>query len=120
MREAPNALQWRIRAMTELNRAREAESRLSSVLGHSSISVLAAADEVQVAARDATVWLTANPCPDSAMGAHVARILNTYAELALFAQRSATDPSANLKLVRSHLRDLLAVIVFHSQTLDDW
>ena len=120
MREAPSELQWRIRAMTELNRAREAESRLSCVLGHSSMGVLAAADEVQAAAREATVWLTANPCPVSALGAYVARILNTYAELALYAQRSATDPSANLEEVRSHLRDLLAVIVFYSQTLDDW
>ena len=90
------------------------------MLGHSSIGVLAAADEVQAAARDAKVWLTANPCPDSAVGAHVARMLNIYAELALYAQRSATDPSANLEEVRCHLRDLLAVIVFHSKTLEDW
>jgi hypothetical protein len=65
MREAPIDLQWRIKVMTELNRVSEVEGRVSSSLGQGLTSVLAAADELNAALRDVTVWLRANPCTES-------------------------------------------------------
>ena len=60
-----------------------AERRLSASISVNKITVLAAADELQAASTDATVWLTSNPCPDAKLRAHVAWMLNTCAEVAL-------------------------------------
>ncbi|MGO9855656.1 MAG: hypothetical protein ACLPYY_11510 [Acidimicrobiales bacterium] len=86
----------------------------------SELTMLAAADELEAATRDATGWLTANPCPDVKLGAHIAWILTTCTEVSLAAQRAVTGPYAGTESVMGRLRELLTVIDFHSATLDTW
>jgi len=111
---------WRIRAMAVLKRVMAAERRFSASISVNKITMLAAADELDAATRDATVWLTANPCPDAKLGVHVAEMLTTCAEVALVAQRAVTGPFAGSEGVMARLRDLLTVINFHSAVLDAW
>jgi hypothetical protein len=47
-------------------------------------------------------------------------MLDTCVEVALTAQRAVIGPFANVELVMERLSSLLAVIDFHSQTLDAW
>ena len=55
--------------MVELERVTAAERRFSqSITLNNEVTMLAAADELQAATRDATVWRLANPCPDSNWG----------------------------------------------------
>ena len=82
--------------------------------------MLAAADELEAATRDATAWLTANPCPDVKLGAHIAWILTTCTEVSLAARRTLIGPYAGTESVMGRLRELLTVIDFHSETLDAW
>ena len=81
-------------------------------------AMLAAADELQVATWDATLWAKVNACPDVELGECVALMLNTCAEVALTAQRMITDPSADDEAIIGRLRDLLAVIDCQSRTLE--
>ncbi len=82
--------------------------------------MLAAADELQAATRDAMVWVTANPCPDPNLSDHMARMLSACAEVALSAQRAATDPVGEIHKTMGRVGDLLALIDFHLRTLDRW
>lgn len=117
----PTAQQWRISAMAELERVTTAERRFSaSITLNNTVAMLAAADELQAAARDATVWRLANPCPDSKLGTHVAWMLTTCMEVAVTAQRALTDRRVDTEAAMGRLGLLLAVIDFHSQTLDAW
>ncbi len=47
-------------------------------------------------------------------------MLHTCAEVALTAQRAITNPGTDVEGVIGRLGDLLAIIDFHSQTLDAW
>lgn len=117
----PTAQQWRLSAMAELQRVTTAERRFSaSITLNNAIAMLAAADELQAATRDATVWRMANPCPDSKLGTHVAWMLTTCMEVAITAQRALTDSRVDTESAMGRLGLLLAVIDFHSQTLDAW
>ncbi len=117
----PTADEWRTKLMVELERVTSAERRFSqSITLNNEVTLLAAADELQSATRDATVWRLANPCPDSKLGTHVAWMLTTCMEVAITAQRALTDRSANVDEAMGRLGLLLAVIDFHSQTLDAW
>jgi hypothetical protein len=117
----PTADEWRTKLMVELERVTSAERRFSqSITLNNEVTMLAAADELQSATRDATVWRLANPCPDSKLGTHVAWMLTTCMEVAITAQRALTDRSANVDEAMGRLGLLLAVIDFHSQTLDAW
>ena len=117
----PTAQQWRLSAMAELQRVTTAERRFSaSITLNNEIAMLAAADELQAATRDATVWRMANPCPDSKLGTHVAWMLTTCMEVAITAQRALTDSRVDTESAMGRLGLLLAVIDFHSQTLDAW
>jgi hypothetical protein len=120
MDKEPSAQDWLIKAATTLGRVTAAESRFSVSMSINEITMLAAADELEVATREATVWLGANVCPDLELGGRVALMLNTCAEVAHTAQRAITDPSADTEAVVGRLGDLLAIIDFHSQTLDTW
>jgi len=113
--------EWRIKAMVELERVTFAERRFSqSITLNNEITMLAAADELQAATREATVWRMANPCPDAKLGTHVTWMLTTCMEVAITAQRALTDRSADVDEAMGRLGLLLAVIDFHSQTLDAW
>jgi hypothetical protein len=114
------AQHWLIKATAVLQRVTSAESRFSVSIRVNDITMLAAADELEVATREATVWVGANPCPDLELGGRIALMLHTCAEVALTAQRTITDPAADTEAVIDRLGDLLAIIDFHSQTLDAW
>jgi hypothetical protein len=106
--------------MTVMQRVMAAERRFSASISVNEITMLAAADELAAATRDAKVWLKANPCPDAKLGAHVAGMLDTCTEVASVAQRAVTGPVAGSQGVMARLRDLLAVIGFHSAILTAW
>ena len=120
MSREPMADEWRDRAMTILQRVTAAEQRFSAALHVNEVTTLAAADELEAATRDARVWVKANPCPDLKLGTHVTWMLNTCAEVALTTQRAITDPHLDAEAVMGRIGTLLAVIDFHSQTLDAW
>ena len=71
--------------------------------------LLAASDELQVATRDATTWLKAHPSPDARLGALVAWMLSTGAQMARIAQ-VATDPLADADAGLERLEMLLAIV----------
>jgi hypothetical protein len=50
----------------------------------------------------------------------MARMLNNCAEVALSAQRVATDPQSNTEVVRSRIENLAAVIRIDARTLEAW
>lgn len=120
MRREPIADEWRDQAMTVLQRVTTAEQRFSGALHLNEVTTLAAADELEAATRDARVWVKANPCPDLKLGTHVTWMLNTCAEVAISTQRAITDPNMDSRAVMERIGTLLAVIDFHSQTLDAW
>jgi hypothetical protein len=103
--------------MTVLNQVTAAEGRFCRSTSVNKITMLAAADELQAATTHATVWLTANPCPDDDLRERVAWMLNTCAEVAFTAQRAVTDPAANTKAVMDRLRYLLTIFDFESDSL---
>jgi hypothetical protein len=72
--------------------------------------MLAAADELQAVTTDTTAWVATNPCPDPNLAGHVALMLNTCADVALTAQRAATDPSAATERAMGRLGRLLGLI----------
>ena len=118
MDKEPTTQHWLIKATAFLQRVASAESRFSASMMVNEVRMLAAADELQVATWDATLWMAVNACPDVEFGRRVALMLNTYAEVALTAQRAITDPSADTEAVMGRLGHLLAVIDFQSQALD--
>lgn len=103
-----------------MQRVTAAERRFSASIRVNTTTMLAAADELEAATRDASVWIKANPCPKAKLGAHVAWMLNTCTEVALTAQRAISGPFADVEAALGRLTDLLAVIDFHSETLDAW
>ncbi len=111
---------WRISAMVVLQRVTAAERRFSASISVNKITMLAAADELDAATRDATAWLKAHPCPNANLGAHVVGMLDTCTEVALVAQRAVSGPFAGGQGVMARLRDLLAIIDFHSAILAAW
>jgi hypothetical protein len=68
----PTIKLWRLMVTPGLSRVSSAQRRFAVSLGHSKAALLAAADELDAAARDATTWLTTHTCPDSNVGDEVA------------------------------------------------
>ncbi len=120
MDREPTAQHWLIRATKALRRVTNAESRFSASLSVNEVTMLAAADELEAATREAAVWVGANPCPDPEVGGRVTLMLHTCTEVAVTAQRTITGPDADVEAVIGRLGDLLAIIDFHSQTQDAW
>jgi hypothetical protein len=114
------AQHWLIKATTILGRVTAAEHRFSASMSVNDVTMLAAADELEVATREAMVWTSANACPDMELGGRVLLMLRTCAEVALTAQRTITDPAGETEAVIGRLGDLLAIIDFHWQTLNAW
>ncbi len=110
----PNARHWLIKAAA-LRRVANAETRFSAAMSLNRVTMLAAADELEAATREAKAWIAKNPCPDVELGGRVALMLNTCAEVALTAQRALIHPSGNIRAVFGRLGDLLAIIDLHSQ-----
>lgn len=120
MGKEPTVDTWRMRATKVLERVGNAETRLSASLSLNDTSMLAAADELEAATRDAIVWVRANPSPDVRLGTHVLWILRTCADVAATAEQAVTDPAVETAAAMGRLGNLLAVIDCHSQTLDVW
>jgi len=118
--QATSVSLWRIRAIAVLQRVMATQRRFSESMRVNKVTMLAAADELDAATRDATAWLAKNPCPDAKLAAHVAWMLNACTEVALAAQRAVTGPFAGTQADMDRLRDLLTVIDFHSETFDAW
>jgi len=111
---------WLIKAVPVLGRVTGAVGRFSASMRVNEVTMLAAADELEAATREATWWMVANACPGLDLGGRVTLMLNTCTELALTAQRAIAGPYADLQAAVGRLGDLLAIIDFHSQTLDVW
>lgn len=107
-------------ASTALHPVMDAEHRLSASLKMNRATMLAAADELGAATRDATAWVAANSCPDIELRGRVAEMLNTCAEAAITAQRAITDPLADTNAVIRRLGYLLRIINLQFRALDDW
>src|ERR1700730_17739462 len=118
--QEPSTHRWRIRAITVLQRVSGAERRFSASVRVNKSTMLAAADELEAATRDATAWMVANPCPNARLGAPGFWLMHRCTEVALTAQRAVEGPYANLDAVMDRLGELLAIIDFHSETLDAW
>ncbi len=110
-------LLWRIEATAVLRRVAEAEGRFSTSMRVNEVAMLAAADELWAATRDATAWVAAKVCPDMELEGRVALMLNGCAEVARTAQQTIIDPSSDVAAIIGHLGDRLAGIDFQSQTL---
>lgn len=114
------AQHWLQRSATVLGRVTCAQRRLSASLKVNEVTMLAAADELGAATREAAAWMVSNICPDGVLGSHVARMLTTCGEVAHTAQRAITDTSIDTTAVLGRLAGLLAIINIQSQALDDW
>ena len=117
MDKEPTTQHWLNRAAIVLRRVADAEGRFSASMKVNEVAMLAAADELWAATRDATAWVAANVCPVMELEGRVALMLNTCAEVAFAAQQAITDDSADIEAITGRLRDLLAVVDFPSQTL---
>ena len=120
MDQEPTTRHWLDEATAVLRRVMNAESRFSASLSINDVTMLAAADELEAATREAKWWLAGNACPDLELGRRVVLLLNICTEVALTAQRTITDPAADTRAVIGRLGDLLTIIDFHSETLDAW
>src|SRR6202042_3786461 len=112
--------QWFLKGGAALRRVTNAETRFSAALSMNHVTMLAAADELEAATREATTWMRANPCPDREVGGRVGLMLSTCAEVAFTAERALTDSCVDIEAVFGRLGDLLAIIDFHSETLKAW
>jgi hypothetical protein len=81
---------WIVNATSVLQRVADADRRFSASMAVNNVSVLSAADELQVTTWDATLWTAMHACPDVELGERVGLMLNSYAEVAITAQRAMT------------------------------
>jgi hypothetical protein len=102
--------QWRLMVTPDLVRVSSAQRRFAKSASHSKAAMLAAADELDAATRDAMTWLTAHPCPDSNLADQVAGFINTCAEIAVTSRWFVASPLADTHSVRSRLGALLSVV----------
>jgi hypothetical protein len=114
----PTTKQWRLMANPDLGRVSSAERRFAMSVSHSKAAMLAAADELDAATRDAATWLTTHPCPDANLGDQVGRFVNMCAEIADTARWSGASPLADTLWNMSRLEALLSVIDRQVETLD--
>jgi hypothetical protein len=112
--------QWLLKAGADLRRVTNAETRFSAAMSMNHVTMLAAADELEAATREAMAWMAGNPCPDGEVGARVGLMLSTCGEVAFTAEMALTNSAADIEAVFGRLGDLLAIIDFHSETLKAW
>ncbi len=109
--------QWLVKAAAALRRVATAKVRFSAAMSVNRVTMLAAADELEMATKEAMAWVAGHPCPDEEVGGRVALILNICTAVAFTAQRALIHPSGNIHATFGRLGDLMAAIDFHSQTL---
>jgi hypothetical protein len=120
MDQEEDTQQWLLKAAADLRRVTNAETRFSAAMSMNHVTMLAAADELEAATREAMTWMRGNPCPDREVGGRVGLMLSTCAEVAATAERALTNPCVDIEAVFGRLGDLLAIIDFHSETLKAW
>jgi hypothetical protein len=120
MDQEQDTQQWLLKAAADLRRVTNAEARFSAAMSMNHVTMLAAADELEAATREAKTWMRGNPCPDPEVGGRVGLMLSTCAEVAFTAERALTDSCVDIEAVFGRLGDLLAIIDFHSETLKAW
>jgi hypothetical protein len=120
MDQEQDTQQWLLKAAADLRRVTNAEARFSAAMSMNHVTMLAAADELEAATREAMTWMRGNPCPDREVGGRVGLMLSTCAEVAFTAERALTDSRVDIEAVFGRLGDLLAIIDFHSETLKAW
>ena len=120
MDQEQDTQQWLLKAAADLRRVTNAEARFSAAMSMNHVTMLAAADELDAATREAKAWTAGNPCPDQELGGRVGLMLSTCAEVAFTAERALTDSRVDIEAVFGRLGDLLAIIDFHSETLKAW
>jgi hypothetical protein len=103
-----------------MHRVSAAATRLSAAMQISSLTTLAAADELRAATSDATAWYARNPCPHRVLGRLVAGNLQTCAEVAVSAQPVATDEASLGSAALRRLRSLLEVLAAQSEIFETW
>jgi len=89
-------------------------------LNMNEVAILAAADELAAASRDAKTWVAANACPDSALGSRVALLLDARTAAALIAERAVTGHIVDAEAAFGRIGSLLAIIDVTSQMLEVW
>ncbi len=112
--------QWLLKAAADLRRVTAAETRFSAAMSMNHVTMLAAADELEAATREAMAWMRGNPCPDREVGGRVGLMLTTCAEVAATAERALSNSCDDIEAIFGRLGDLLAIIDFHSETLKAW
>jgi hypothetical protein len=112
--------QWLLKAGADLRRVTNAETRFSAAMSMNHVTMLAAADELEAATKEAMAWIAGNRCPDREVSGRVGLMLSTCAEVAATAERALTGPCVDIEAVFGRLGDLLAIIDFHSETLKAW
>jgi hypothetical protein len=112
--------QWLLKAGADLRRVTNAETRFSAAMSMNHVTMLAAADELEAATREAMAWMAGNPCPDREVAGRVTLMLSTCAEVAFTAEIALTSSCPDIEAVFGRLGDLLAIIDFHSETLKAW
>ena len=120
MDQEEDTQQWLLKAAADLRRVTNAETRFSAAMSMNHVTMLAAADELEAATREAMTWMRGNPCPDREVGGRVGLMLSTCAEVAATAERALTSSCVDIEAVFGRLGDLLAIIDFHSETLKAW
>lgn len=118
--DGPSLMQWHAKTMADVERVRTAESRLVGVLGAGEPAAVAAADELEVATRDAMAWLVDTPVTDAALEPRVERMIKAYAALEGAALEIAACPALGAADARARLRDLVSVVDFQAGKLSPW
>ncbi len=113
-------VEWRLKAMTVLYRVTAAERRFSASLRLNEVTILAAADELEAATRDALAWISSNQCPDARLGAHISGMLGTCAEVAATAEHAIAENPGDTAAVLGRLGDLMRVIDIDWEACDPW
>ncbi len=93
----PAAGHWLIQAAAFLRRLTTAETRFAASMRMSRVTMLAAADELETATKEATGWMVGHPCPDAELGGCVALMLSTCTAIAVTSQRALIHPSGNIE-----------------------
>src|SRR3974390_136054 len=116
----PTTKQWRVMVTPDLVRVSSAQRRFAMSASHSKAAMLAAADELDAATRDAMTWLAAHPCPDSNLADQVAGFINTCAVIAITSRSCVASPLVDTHSVMSRMGALLSVVDRQVQKLVVW
>jgi hypothetical protein len=91
--------------------------RVAESLSRNTVALLAAADELEAATRQATRWVARVICPDMRLEGEVATILNTCARMVEIAHEAIPGSTPDIGFAVDRIRDLVDIVDYHSETL---